>query len=103
MIGLGRWQGRLESVFFSGDVTITIADRDGKYDIGVDLMGKFEVPEFTITQVTEDGSSLRITAAVKYLRGKSLTAVLNFEGDSLTGSLSVPMIGKLMLTEGHRV
>ena len=37
MIGIGKWQGQvnIQILKFSGDVFITIADRDGAYDVDI--------------------------------------------------------------------
>lgn len=102
MIGLGNWACKVNSMFFSGEVTFTISDNDGEYGFEITLPG-IELPDFTLNSVEEDDDTLTIVASTSILPDKEAEAVLTFDGDEFDGFLKVPFLGKIKFKDGHRI
>ena len=102
MIGLGNWACKVNSMFFSGEVTFTISDNDGEYGFEITLPG-IELPDFTLNSVEEDDDTLTIIASTSILPDKEAEAVLTFDGDEFDGFLKVPFLGKIKFKDGHRI
>lgn len=104
MIGIGRWEFRLSTNLVPRPVILEISDNNGEYAFSIPSLGEKGLPPHSITEITEEGNSLHITVEVAgLLAGKKMTAVLTFEDDTMSGSISMPLFGKLNLTDGHRV
>ena len=99
MIGIGTWTGKVHTMFFSGDITFTIGEKDGSYDFSIHMPqgGSSKLPEFQIKEVREEVNSLLATAEVSLLPGKTVDIKLTFDGDKMNGSLKIPFIGKIDL------
>ncbi len=101
MVGLGKWACTVDSMLFRGEAIINILDKNGEYDFELELPG-VEVPEYTIKslEITED----TLTAVVNIaMLGKDAQLDIDFDEDSFTGILKLPLIGKIRLKDGHRV
>ena len=101
MVGLGKWACTVDSMFFRGEVGINILEKDGSYDFELDLPG-VDIPEYTIKSIelTEDTLSAVVSIA---MLGKDAQLDIDFDGDSFTGIIKIPFIGKIKLKDGHRV
>lgn len=101
MVGLGKWACTVDSMLFRGEAIINILDKNGEYDFELELPG-VEIPEYTIKslEITED----TLTAVVNIaMLGKDAQLDIDFDEDSFTGILKLPLIGKIRLKDGHRV
>ncbi|MBR1810501.1 MAG: hypothetical protein IJ766_02475 [Clostridia bacterium] len=104
MIGIGKWTGPIDTMFYKGNVTFYIKDAGGKYDFDFDLpAGINKVPDYEFTEIAEDGNTLNIKAKVSLLPGKSVDAALTFDGDTMHGVVKVPFIGKIKVQNFRRV
>ena len=104
MIGLGKWGGRVDTIFFKGDVVIIISDKDGEYDFGIELdAANIDIPDFRFYDITEEGNVLKGKGEVSLLPGKVIDAELTFEGDTMSGFLKIPYVGKIKIKDGKKV
>ena len=101
MIGLGKWACSVDSMFFSGDVALTVVDKNGEYDFVIDLPG-IDIPEYVIKSVEEDGNTIKAVVNVPMI-GKDADLNVTFDGDTFTGFLKIPFLGKVKFKNGHRV
>lgn len=102
MIGLGEWQFRIDTVFFKGNAEIVISDKGGKYDFDLKIEN-FDLPDYTIKDFSESENTLTATVNTDLLKGKDIPISITFEGDTLTGTIKIPMLGKIKLKDGKRV
>ena len=61
MIGIGKWEASINTMLFKGTGRVTIIDNNGKYDFKLEIVGE-NVPEFIVTDVIEEGNTLRAVA-----------------------------------------
>lgn len=106
MIGIGKWQVSVNMLIFKGDIDIVIENTDGDYKINFNLPEKFNGFKIAITEVTENGNTLSGKGSVDMGKGKKIEvgATATFDGDTLTGVLSIPMLKReIPLKNGHRI
>ncbi len=101
MIGLGKWACSVDTMFFSGDVALTVVDKNGEYDFIIDLPG-IDIPDYEVKSVEEDGNTIKAVVNVPML-GKDADLSVTFDGDTFTGFLKIPFLGKVKFKDGHRV
>ena len=98
MIGLGKWVGQVNTVFFGGKISVSILDKDGSYDFSIELPENVKsLPDVHFHDVKEEGNTLSAVAEVGMLPGKTIDISLTFDGDTMNGLLKVPFIGKVRL------
>ena len=108
MLGLGTWEFFVDTMFYRGRVLLTVADKDGDYDISIDIPG-MDVPDFKVTSLaaeegnTETNGTVTGTAQTDLLRGKDIPFSITFDGDSADGFLKVPFMGKFTMRDGKRI
>lgn len=103
MLGLGKWQGSVKTIFFKGDVIIEIEEDDGEYEIEVKLPKPFEEAEFEFHNLVEEGNVLKGEGSISLLPGRKLEAELTFDGDAMQGTLKIPFIGVIKIKDGKRI
>lgn len=101
MIGLGKWRCNVDTMFFSGDVELTVKDNNGEYGFELDLPG-IDIPDYQIKSVEEDGNNVKAVVYIPAL-GKDADLNVTFDGDSFSGVLKIPFLGKVKLKDGYRV
>ncbi len=101
MIGLGKWVCHVDTMFFRGDAHLHLFDNNGEYGFELTLPD-MDVPAITVKDVVEDDNTLNAVANTDLLPGKDISVSLTFEGDTFTGLLKVPFIGKIKLKDGKR-
>ncbi len=103
MIGLGKWGGRVDTIFFKGDVVLIIADKDGQYDFDIELNADIDIPDFRFYDIVEEGNTLKGKGEVSLLPGKVIDAELTFNGDTMDGFLKIPYVGKIKIKDGKKI
>ena len=103
MLGIGKWLCKVNSMFYRGDVTLNIADNNGEYDITLEIDADFDMPDYKIYDVVTEGNTVTAKAEVSLLPGKEIDVYFSIENDNLTGVLKVPFMGKIKITEGHKI
>jgi len=104
MIGLGKWAYKVNTVFYSGDVVLGVADDGGEYKIEVlQIESDSDAPEYRFYEVVEEGNTLTAKGEVSLLPGKVLSLSLTFEGDTLNGFLKVPYVGKIKINDAKKI
>ena len=102
MIGLGIWKFSVDTMFYRGDALLKVRDINGIYDIKCELTD-VELPPVALSNLVEEGSTVTGTAATDLLKGKEIPFSVTFDGDSASGYLKVPFIGKIRMKDGHRI
>ena len=103
MLGLGRWKFFVDTMFYRGDAFITVADKNGKYDVTLDLPGMNNMPKVEVVNMQAEGSSLNGVAHTDMLKGKDIPFSITFDGDRASGMLKAPFIGRIRLNNGMKV
>lgn len=101
MIGIGKWEAAINTMLFKGTGRVTISDNDGQYDFKLEIVGE-NIPEFTVTDVVEEGNTLRAVAESDMFKGKKIPVTATFDGDNVVGTAKLPFIGGIKV-HGHRV
>ena len=102
MIGLGNWKFHVDTMFYRGDAILSIADKDGKYDVSIDIT-EIDVPEFSIYGIEQDGNTITGLAQTDLLKGKEIPFSITFEDDTANGFLKVPFLGRIKLENGQKM
>lgn len=103
MFGIGKWLCKVNSMFYRGEVTINIADNNGEYDITLEIDADFDMPDYKIYDVVNEGNTVTAKAEVSLLPGKIVDVSITIENDVLSGVLKVPFMGKIKVTDGHKI
>lgn len=104
MIGLGKWKYHVATVFLTGDVVLSISDVNGEYKIEIQsIEADADIPEFRFYDVAENDNTLTAKGEVSLLPGSLLDLSLTFEGDTMTGYLQVPYVGKIRIKDGKKI
>lgn len=101
MIGIGKWEASINTMLFRGTGRVTISDKNGQYDFILEIVGE-NVPAFRVTDVVEEGNTLRAVAESDMFKGKKIPVTATFDGDSVVGTAKLPFIGNIKLS-GHRI
>ena len=105
-IGLGNWAGNISVRLARGEVKFTISEAaDGGYQIDVTLPGGLKSAKIEFMNIKEeaDGKTLSGEGKISVLPGRKLTGSFTFEEDTFVGEIKAPVVGKIKITEGHRV
>jgi hypothetical protein len=105
-IGIGSWAGNINVRLARGEVKFTIGeDENGDYKIDVVLPGALKSAKLKFLNLKEepDGKTLSGEGAISVLPGRKLTGAFTFEDDSFIGEIKAPIVGKIRITEGHRI
>lgn len=102
MIGIGKWGCKLDTFFYRGEARVTVSDRDGEYAFEAELPG-FDLPAYEVKSVEEKGDdTLEVTVLIPALN-REISGSVTFDGDSFTGTIKVPLFGKIKLRNGYRI
>ena len=105
-IGIGTWAGKINVRIARGEVRFTIAeDENGEYKIDVSLPGGLKTAKIKFMNLKEepDGKTITGEGTISVLPGRKLTGAFTFEDDTFVGEIKAPIVGKIQITEGHRV
>ena len=104
MIGIGKWEGSVNTMLYSGEVSFRIVDKNGEYDVEFDLPeGVTNAPQFSISEVEESGNTLNAKVDISLLPGKKVDISMDFDGDTMNGVIKIPFIGKVKLENFKRI
>ena len=102
MLGLGKWKLAVKTRFYSGDAFMIIGEKDGGYDIRVELASG-KKPDFRFSNLRAEGNTLTGYAQHSLLQGEMIPFSATFEDDTVTGFLDVPFVGMIRFKDGVRV
>ena len=105
-IGIGSWAGKISLRLARGEVKFTIGeDENGDYKIDVELPGALKTAKLKFMDLKEeaDGKTLSGTGTISVLPGRKLQGAFTFEGDTFIGEIHGPVVGKIKITDGHRI
>ena len=105
-IGIGNWAGKINVRLARGEVKFTIAeDANGDYKIDVSLPGALKSAKIKFMNLVEeaDGKTISGEGTISVLPGRELTGACTVEEDTFVGEIKAPVVGKIRITEGHRV
>lgn len=97
MIGLGKWEFNVNTFMYKGKATITIFDDNGKYGFSAEVPGMKQTPEYYISKVEEKGDTLSLTCGSDAFPNKEVNVFATFRGNTCTGYVKVPILGKVAL------
>ena len=105
-IGIGSWAGKISLRLARGEVKFTIGeDANGDYKIDVELPGALKTAKIKFMDLKEeaDGKTISGMGTISILPGRKLQGAFTFEGDTFTGEIHGPVVGKIWITDGHRI
>lgn len=102
MTGLGTWSCRISTPLVKDRVYFTLADCGGKYKVSLRIKSHY-FDDIPVISAQEQGGTLQLRLSGEiYKPGACADAELNFEGDTFTGSIVLPLLGRLRLLDGKR-
>ena len=105
-IGIGSWAGKINVRLARGEVKFNISEgENGDYKIDVALPGALRTAKIKFMDIKEepDGKTLSGSGTISVLPGRKLEGAFTFEEDTFVGEIKAPVVGKIRITEGHRV
>ena len=105
-IGIGSWAGNINVRLARGEVKFTIGeDENSDYKIDVALPGALKTAKIEFMNLVEepDGKTISGEGKISVLPGRKLTGAFTFEEDTFTGEIKAPVVGKIRITDGHRI
>lgn len=102
MIGLGKWDFDVDTIFFKGNAQVEIKNNNGKYEFSA-VIPDVKIPDYFISDIKEEGNTLLVTGGSDLLPGKSVTVSLTFEGNTCNGIVNAPFVGKIKLKNGRKI
>jgi len=103
MIGIGKWQFSVNTIFFKGNAVLEIIDNNGKYGFNAEIPGMKKTPSYFISEIKENGNTLKVKGGSDMLPGKEVEVVANFEGNTCNGYINAPFFGKIMINNGKKI
>lgn len=105
-IGIGSWAGKINVRLARGEVNFNISeDENGEYKIDVKLPGALKTAKISFFDLVEqaDGKTLTGNGTISVLPGRNLEGAFTFEEDTFVGEIKAPVVGKIKITDGHRI
>lgn len=96
MIGIGKWEGKVNTMFIKGSAVFDIADDNGEYKIDISLGSNGENGtnlNISYSDIHSEGNTLFLSGEISMLPGKTVSAELTFDGNSVSGFLRLPIAG----------
>lgn len=103
MIGLGKWTGDIETSVLSGSAIVDIKDNNGEYDFSVSVPSVEKLPDFKVYDICENGNCLSGKADISLMGKITVDISVEINGDTFTGYLKVPFIGKIDIKNGRKI
>ncbi|MBR5409996.1 MAG: hypothetical protein IK104_04925 [Clostridia bacterium] len=105
-IGIGSWAGKISVRLARGEVKFTIGeDENGEYKIDVTLPGALRTAKIKFMDLKEepDGKTISGFGTISVLPGRKLEGAFTFEENTFVGEIKAPVVGRIKITDGHRV
>lgn len=105
-IGIGSWAGKINVRLAKGEVKFKISeDENGEYKIDVSLPGALKSAKVNFFDLVEeaDGKTISGKGGISVLPGRKLEGAFTFEEDTFVGEIKAPVVGKIKITDGHRI
>ena len=105
-IGIGSWAGKISVRLARGEVKFTISEgENGEYKIDVTLPGALRTAKINFMDIKEeeDGKTLSGFGTISVLPGRKLEGAFTFEENTFTGEIKAPVVGRIRITDGHRI
>ena len=105
-IGIGSWAGKINVRLARGEVNFNISeDENGEYKIDVKLTGALKTAKINFFDLVEqaDGKTITGNGTISVLPGRNLEGAFTFEEDTFVGEIKAPVVGKIKITDGHRI
>lgn len=102
MIGIGKWECSIDTMMFRATAVVTIAEKDGKYDFKIET-DDVRVPPYRVSDIVENGNNLSAVVTSPLLPGKEVPVSMDFDGDTVSGYIKVPVLGKVKLKNGKKI
>ena len=103
MIGLGIWECDIDTLFWQGVARMRIYDDNGAYGFEFAVPGE-QLPEIRVYDVeTAEPGTLPAHATSDAIHGRETSVRFDFDGDTFTGWLKVPFMGKIRFENGRRI
>lgn len=103
MIGIGKWEATVTTLFFSVTGVLEIKDNDGQYEFIYNLPEKFKNVKITYNSIEETSpDTLRVTGEASMMPGKKIVVEATFKGDTVTGFAKMGGI-TARIKNGHRI
>lgn len=102
MLGLGKWSFEVNTMFFSGEITVRVFDDSGKYGFELEKPN-IEVPDISVKEIRESGNSVFASVQTSLLPGATVELNVVFDGDKFDGFVKIPVLGKVKLKNGRRI
>ncbi|MFY9198440.1 MAG: hypothetical protein WBK75_01315 [Acutalibacteraceae bacterium] len=105
MVGIGKWQFSVNTIFYKGSAVLEIKDNNGKYAFNVEAPGMKKMPDYFINnvKVNEKTNTLLVTGGSDMLPGKEVEVRATFNGDRCDGYVKVPFLGKVAIKDGKKI
>jgi len=103
MLGLGTWEFHVDTMFYRGKVLLIVKEKDGEYDMDIDIVGMDSTPPFAVISMGVEGNTISGVAQTDLLKGKDIPYSMTFDGDTAAGFLKVPFMGKIKLKDGKKI
>jgi len=104
MPALGKWKFYVDTMFYRGDAILAVFEKeDGDYDVGLEIPGMANAPEIEVVRMEVDGNTINGAGKTDLLKGKEIPFSATFDGDTASGFIKIPFIGRIKLTNGVRV
>ncbi len=105
MIGIGTWKVKVNTLMLKAEGTVEIIDNNGQYDFKFTLPDKFKDLKIRYFDIREEGNTLYGKGEASAFPGMILDVQATFEGDTMTGKVTLPFLGNMTveLKDGHRI
>ncbi len=100
-IALGKWSCHVDTFIFSGDIKLTVKNKNGEYDFELDMPG-IEMPNFEIISIEETDNSVAATVFIPALK-KEAEINVAFTDGMVNGYIKVPLLGKIKIKNGKKI
>ncbi len=106
MIGIGKWEGSVNTFMFKAKGTAEIRDNNGEYEIVFDMPEKFKGAQVKYYDIKEVGSDTLVgKGEISLFPGKVIEGRFTFNGDKMTGTVKLPVMGgmEIKIKDGHKI
>ena len=105
MVGIGKWSGKVSTMFFKVEAVVEIRDNNGEYEILFEPPEKFKSIKVSYHDVHAIGNTLYGKGEVSAFPGKTIEVEATFDGDKMTGKIILPFLGNktVEIKDGHRI